>query len=155
MLQVEINLLLLQAVSKELSAMLLTTVPTAARLRYRRDVDQMEATQVTSRNRYATLAPVLTGGSACLRSRANVARPHTHGLHTVTVALTHLRLKHLRSVEILTLPCERFGAYVPTLTLRHLLEASLHPLTHIRGIFGAVWKTLCLYVLDKMCSLKS
>ena len=30
--------------------MLLTTVPTAARLRYRRDVDQMEATQVTSRN---------------------------------------------------------------------------------------------------------
>ena len=37
-------------VSKELSAMLLTTVPTAARLRYRRDVDQMEATQVTSRN---------------------------------------------------------------------------------------------------------
>ena len=27
-------------------------------------------------------------------------------------------------------------------------QASLHPLTHIRGIFGAVWKTLCLYVLD-------
>ena len=27
-------------------------------------------------------------------------------------------------------------------------KASLHPLPHIRGIFGAVWKTLCLYVLD-------
>jgi hypothetical protein len=50
-----------------------------------------------SRPRYATLPPVLTGGTACLRSRANVARPHTHGLHTGTVALTRPPLKNIGS----------------------------------------------------------
>ena len=50
-----------------------------------------------SRPRYATLPPVLTGGTACLRSRVNVARPHTHGLHTGTVALTRPPLKNIGS----------------------------------------------------------
>ena len=50
-----------------------------------------------SRPRYATLPPVLTGGTACLRSRANVARPHTHGLHTGIVALTRPPLKNIGS----------------------------------------------------------